>query len=80
LREPTRPPPVIPDDDRWEVEEIRDMREKHRKKEYLVHWKGYPDADDSWVKEEDIDDEIVKEYHLKLVQEEGQAHTRRRGQ
>jgi hypothetical protein len=78
-REPTRPPPVIPEDDRWEVEEIRDIREKRGKKEYLVHWKGYPDSDDSWVKEKDIDDEIVKEYHLKLVQEEGQVEMRRRG-
>ena len=73
------PPPVIPEDDCWEVEEIRDIREKRRKKEYLVHWKGYPDSDDSWVKEEDIDDEIVKDYHLKLVQEEGQVEMRRRG-
>jgi hypothetical protein len=29
------------------------------------------------VKEEDIDDEIVEEYHLKLVQEEGQVQMRR---
>ena len=39
------------------------------KKEYLVHWKGYPDSDDSWVKEEDIDGEIVEEYKMKLAQE-----------
>jgi hypothetical protein len=31
------------------------------------------------VKEEDIDDEIVKDYHLKLVQEEGQVQRRRHG-
>ena len=67
------PPPVIPEDDRWEVEEIRDIREKRKKKEYLVHWKGYPDSDDLWVKEKDIDNEIVEEYHLTSVQEEGQA-------
>ena len=44
-----------------------------------MHWKGYSDSDDSWVKEEDIDDEIVKDYHLKLVQEEGQVQRRRYG-
>ena len=42
-----------------------------------MHWKGYPDSDDLWVKEKDIDDEIVEEYHLKLVQEEGQVQMRR---
>jgi hypothetical protein len=78
-REPTRPPPVIPEDDRWEVEELRDVKERRgNRKEYLVHWKGYPDSDDSWVKEEDIDDEIVREYHLRLVQEEGHEQTKGR--
>ena len=65
-RKPTRPPP--PEDDRWEVEEIRDFKDRRGKKEYLVHWKGYPDYD-SWVKEEDIDGEIVEEYKMKLAQE-----------
>ena len=39
----------------WEVEEIRDFKDRRGKKEYPVHWKGYPDSDDSRVKEEDID-------------------------
>jgi hypothetical protein len=26
-REPTRPPPIIPEDNRWEVEEIRDFKD-----------------------------------------------------
>jgi hypothetical protein len=28
----------------------------------LVHWEGYSDIEDSWVKEVDIDAEIVKAY------------------
>ena len=47
----------------------RDFKDRRGKKEYLVHWKGYPDSDDSWVKEEDIDGEIVEEYKMKLAQE-----------
>ena len=35
----------------------------------LVHCKGYPNSDDSWVKEEDIDSEIVEEYRRKLEEE-----------
>lgn len=44
----------------WEVEEIRDFKDRRGKKEYPVHWKGYPDSDDSRVKEEDIDSGIVE--------------------
>jgi hypothetical protein len=28
----------------------------------LVHWEGYSDTEDSWVKEVDIDPEMVKAY------------------
>src|ERR1700686_4052563 len=33
-REPGRPPPIIPEDDRYEVEEIRDSRRRYRRNEY----------------------------------------------
>jgi hypothetical protein len=28
----------------------------------LVHWEGYSDTEDSWIKEVDIDPEMVREY------------------
>ena len=34
----------------------------HKKREFLVHWEGYSDIEDSWVKEVDIDPEMVKAY------------------
>jgi hypothetical protein len=53
----------------WEIEKIRDGSGHRQKKEHLVLWKQYLDSGDQWVKEEDIEDEIVKECHQKLLQE-----------
>ena len=53
----TRPPPVIDQgEEEYEIESIIKSRRKgrRRKLQYLVHWKGYPSADDSWVDEKDV--------------------------
>jgi chromobox protein 5 len=52
-------------EEEYEVEYIRDERRKGRgrKREYLVHWMGYPSSDDSWVSEEDLNaPELLTEY------------------
>ena len=62
-----RPPPVMEDNkEEYEVENIRDTRchGRGRKLQYLVHWKGYPTADDSWVDYEDLHTpELLKEFY-----------------
>jgi hypothetical protein len=62
----TRPPPdIVQGEEEYEVEYIRDERRKGRgkKREYLVHWMGYPSSDDSWVSEEDLNaPELLTEY------------------
>jgi RNase H-like domain found in reverse transcriptase/Reverse transcriptase (RNA-dependent DNA polymerase)/Integrase zinc binding domain/Chromo (CHRromatin Organisation MOdifier) domain/gag-polyprotein putative aspartyl protease len=53
----SRPPPdLVNDEEQFEIEEIIDVRRKGRwkKLEYLVHWKGYPASERSWVKHEDL--------------------------
>jgi hypothetical protein len=40
-----------------------------RKREFLVHWNGHLDVEDSWVKEVDIDPEMVKAYLDRLEAE-----------
>jgi hypothetical protein len=61
-----RPPPdLIEGEEEYEVESIRDMRTtRGRKRQYLVHWKGYPMSDDSWVDEKDMNTpNLIQEYH-----------------
>jgi hypothetical protein len=36
-----------------------------------VHWEGYSDTEDSWVKEVDIDAEMVRVYFEELEKEKG---------
>jgi hypothetical protein len=63
----SRPPPdLIEGEEEYEVESIRDMRRTRGKKtQYLVHWKGYPSSDDSWVDESDLNTpELLREFHF----------------
>jgi len=53
------PPPVIINEnedeyDEYEVESILDMKTKHKKKFYLVKWKGYPLHDATWEPENNL--------------------------
>jgi hypothetical protein len=61
----TRPPPeLIGNEEEYEVEFIRDARRKRRGQglQYLVHWKNYPNSDDSWVDHKDLHaPELLKE-------------------
>jgi len=52
----TRPPPIIDSEEEYEVKAILDVRWKGRghQLQYLVHWKGYPHSDDSWVAHNDL--------------------------
>ena len=42
-----------------------------RSRQFLVHWEGYLDTEDSWVKEGDIDKEMVRVYFEGLEREKG---------
>jgi hypothetical protein len=50
------PPDIITDAPEWEVEKIIKARTfgRWKKKQYLVRWKGYSPAHDSWVNSEDM--------------------------
>jgi hypothetical protein len=63
----TRPPPdSIEGEEEYKIESIRDTRLKGhgRRRQYLVHWKGYPNSNDSWVDCEDIHaPDLLTEFH-----------------
>jgi hypothetical protein len=68
--EPARPPPIIPEDNQYIVDHIRDHKIVRRKRQFLVRWEGYDESHDEWVKEEDIDKVLVEEY-IAMVEQEG---------
>jgi len=70
-RIPLNPPPIDVDDEQYAVEAILDHRKVGRSRQFLVHWEGYSDMEDSWVKERDIDREMVRAYLEQLDGEMG---------
>ena len=48
------PPDLIDGEPKWEVEQILDMRTQRSGKQYLICWKGYSNAHDSWEPWENI--------------------------
>ena len=63
----SRPPPdLINDEEQYEVDQIRNHRYfgHNRTLQYLIHWKGYPDSDDTWESAADTHaPNLVKDYH-----------------
>jgi hypothetical protein len=71
-RIPPNPPSIDAEDEQYAVEAILDHRKVGRSRQFLVHWQGYSDTDDSWVKEKDIDVEMVRVYFEELEKEKGE--------
>ena len=55
-REPPKPPPLELTDgtQEYEVEKILKKRSRRGRVQYLVHWKGYPDSENSWIPEKNL--------------------------
>jgi hypothetical protein len=47
-------PKLIEGQEEWEVEQILDKRIHRRKEQYLIKWKGYSDAHNSWEPKENV--------------------------
>jgi len=66
-RKPVPPPPIklSTNSDEYEVERILHHRKRHRKLQYLVKWKGYPDHENSWLSIENLKNcqELLDKYH-----------------
>ena len=72
-REPSRPDSVFPEEEEeYEIEAIVDHRDIRGHREYLVHWLGYPNSDDSWVRENDLHVANLLEEYLAAIEKEEQ--------
>jgi len=60
-----KPAPILIDNaEEWEADQILDYRRQDNRHEFLVHWKVYERADDSWEPIENLDHslELIQEY------------------
>ena len=60
------PPDLIKGEEEYKVELICDARRKGRgrKLQYLMHWKGYPNSNDSWVNHNNLHTpELLKQFY-----------------
>jgi len=59
---------ITPDnEEEYEVEQILDTREKGKKIEYLIHWKGYGHDEDTWEPIKNLMNcqQLVQQFHLR---------------
>lgn len=66
-RKYSRPGPIV--EGQWEVERLVGKREEGGCIEYEVQWLGYPTTDNMWLREEDIDPDIVIAYERTLAEQ-----------
>src|SRR5487761_1662692 len=58
------PPDLVEGQPEWEVEDILNSRVRQHKTQYLVKWKGYSDAHNSWEPKEHLHaPELLSTYH-----------------
>ena len=65
IQEPP-PPEILGEELEYEVEEVLDSRRTSRGKlEYLVHWKGYPMEENSWIAVDDMkhSPRLINKFH-----------------
>ncbi|XP_025032694.1 heterochromatin protein 1-like [Python bivittatus] len=64
---PPPPPVVIKGEEEYEVEAILDSRRRGKGIQYLIHWKGYPEAERSWENAKNVHaPELVIDFHRRF--------------
>jgi len=64
------PPDLIDGKEEWEIEKILKHQTYQKKKQYLIQWKGYAPAHDSWIDESGLHAlELLADYKKQLVRQ-----------
>jgi Chromo (CHRromatin Organisation MOdifier) domain len=73
------PPDIIDGEEEWEIEAIMDHQRRRGRTEYLIHWKGYPREERTWVTEKDLRnaEQLLAEYKGKMGEKIGARRGRR---
>jgi hypothetical protein len=70
------PPDLIEGEPKWEVEMILGDRIYKKKKQYLIRWKGYAPAHDSWEDESGIHaPKLVTDYKLQKLRDQSASQS-----
>ena len=70
------PPELVGNEEEYEVEQIINHHHfgKRCQLQYLIHWKGYSAADNTWEPADQVNaDDLVRKYHMKYAKE-GEGH------
>jgi hypothetical protein len=61
-------PDIVGEEEEYEIEEIRDSRRRGRGVQFLTHWKGYPDEEDTWIPKSHLQNasEVLEEFHKRF--------------
>ena len=69
----TEPPPdLIEGQEEWEIEQILETRKHRNQLQFLIKWKGYSDAHNTWEPEKNLNaTELIREYFERNPRSEG---------